>query len=177
MLVTGGDDGVVRAWRVPVNKCGEDRATWWDRERGVSDAIGPGDERREARLPSTAVAFAMAGGDKDLALATAYQARGEDPAVAARAAEHLDELRRLYDEVEDEIDELVERRERVVAEDFPGMTPKARRRVNQKHAEAMRPLRERRGRLYRMIKQKGFVEAEELEKEDYEEAQPPALLY
>ena len=151
------------AWRVPVNKCGEDRATWWDRERGVSDAIGPGDERREARLPSTAVAFAMAGGDKDLALATAYQARGEDPAVAARAAEHLDEL--------------VERRERVVAEGFPGMTPKARRRVNQKHAEAMRPLRERRGRLYRMIKQKGFVEAEELEKEDYEEAQPPALLY
>ena len=124
-----------------------------------------------------AVAFAMAGGDKDLALTTAYQARGEDPAVAARAAEHLDELRRLYDEVEDEIDELVERRERVVAEDFPEMTPKARRRVNQKHAEAMRPLRERRGRLYRMIKQKGFVEAEELEKEDYEEAQPPALLY
>ena len=36
---------------------------------------------------------------------------------------------------------------------------------------------DRRGRLYRMIKQKCFVEAEELEKEDYEEAQPPALLY
>ena len=175
LLVTGGDDGVVRAWRVPVNKCAEDRATWWDREVGVVDAIGPGDERREAKLPSTTVAFAMAGGDMELALATAYQARGEDPVKAARAAVHLDELKRLYDEVEDEIDELVDAREVTVAEKFPGMKPKARRRVNAAHAEAMRPLRERRGRLYRMIQHQGFVEKEELEKEDYEEAQPPAL--
>ena len=47
------------------------------------------------------------------------------------------------------------------------MTPKAEG-GSTKNTRRRCVLRERRGRLYRMIK-KGFVEAEELEKEDHEE--------
>ena len=204
LLAYGGDDGAIRLAFVP--SAGDDRH-WWDADRGVVPAVGPGAAGLRDALPASAfvaalggsggvsrerVALALSGlsgdgGDpggsaaelatlKSLFLASGGGGLGllsggttTDAEAIERAAARVRAWEAELEKWEVEADAARSDRERVVRDEFPALAPSRRRAFNAAHAERMRPIRERRGFLARLVRRKGLVDEDELRAEEERE--------
>ena len=203
-MAYGGDDGAIRLAFVP--SAGDDRH-WWDADRGVVPAVGPGAAGLRDALPASAfvaalggsggvsrerVALALSGlsgdgGDpggsaaelatlKSLFLASGGGGLGllsggttTDAEAIERAAARVRAWEAELEKWEVEADAARSDRERVVRDEFPALAPSRRRAFNAAHAERMRPIRERRGFLARLMRRKGLVDEDELRAEEERE--------
>ena len=99
----------------------------------------------------------------------------DDPATAsaaAAAAARIKSWTKEYEAVEAEVEKLCAERATYVSAVFGSLSAREKREYNAAHAASMKPLRERRGRLHRLIKSGGFVNEADVEREDIETDEP-----
>ena len=159
MLATGSDDGIVRLWRVDTGVDG-DTGTWLDLEEDVTAAIGPGESSAAAAATAITLRGAASGHafQKHLTQGQPHGSPMISSAEAAAAEARVSAWKREYEEAEAAVQALCLTRAAVVRENFPRMSARERREYNAAHAERMKPLREWRGRLYRLVKTGGAGE-------------------